>query len=176
MTAPATPGAREQTWDVLADLLDALRYTRDQHPSGRRFQLTRDDGANYAVLFIYTWMPNTYHPDEMRYTQHEFVVPVATYNRATWRRWVFDRMCSLELHEAGEAFREVDPDACPHCGAHDEPDGDHTCPCPRDGDCTEHVGPWLARPYAPHHGNGEDPYVQWFDGHPDKQAKAPGED
>lgn len=31
------------------------------------------------------------------------------------------------------------------------------------------------RKFAPHHGPGEDPYVLWFDGHPDKQAKAPGE-
>lgn len=32
------------------------------------------------------------------------------------------------------------------------------------------------RTYAPHHGNGWDPYVLWYDGHPDEQAKAPGED
>lgn len=30
-------------------------------------------------------------------------------------------------------------DACYHCGRRDEPDGDHTCLCPkRDGECPEH--------------------------------------
>lgn len=32
------------------------------------------------------------------------------------------------------------------------------------------------RIYAPHHGNGWDPYTIWYDGHPEEQAKAPGDD
>lgn len=31
------------------------------------------------------------------------------------------------------------------------------------------------RVYAPHHGNGEDPYVQWYASYPKKKLKAPGE-
>jgi hypothetical protein len=133
---------REQTWDILQDALDSIVYTRDQPPYGRpRFQLVRDDEHNYAVLYIFTWNPNTYSPDEMRYTRHEFVVPVTTYHRSAWIRWVFDRFLGIETHEATECFQV-------------------------DG----------VRVYAPHHGNGWDPYTIWYDGHPDEQAKAPGDD
>lgn len=135
-------GQREQTWDVLAEALDSIRYTRDESPEWpRRFRLIRDDEHNYAVLNIITHNPNTYRPDEIRHTRHEFVVPVATYNRASWLRWVFDRIASIEFHETCESFQV-------------------------DG----------VRIYAPHHGNGWDPYAAWYDGHPDEQAKAPGDD
>lgn len=133
---------REQTWDVLAEALGGIEYTRDPLPAGyERFRLHRADADNYAVLFVFTHNPNTYDPARMRLTRHEFVVPVATYHRAAWIRWVFDRIASIEMHETCESFQ---------------------------------VGG--VRVYAPHHGNGWDPYTAWFDGHPDEQAKAPGED
>jgi hypothetical protein len=166
----------EQTWDLLQLALDDIRYTRDEWAGARRFSLSRDDGANYAVLFVFTHNPNTYRPDEIRHTRHEFVVPVATYDQATWTRWVFERIKSIEVHETCESFLVADHEACVHCGAHDEPDGDHSCSCPqRDGDC-DHSGPWMVRAYAPHHGNGEDPYVEWHLGTAQQAAKAPGED
>lgn len=138
MTPP--DGGRAQTWDLLAEALSAIRYTRDEG-RGDRFRLVRDDEHNYAVLYIFTHNPNTYRPEEIRHTRHEFVVPVATYNKAAWVRWVFDRIVSIEVHETCESFQ-------------------------LDG----------VRVYAPHHGNGWDPYTVWYDGHPDEQAKAPGED
>lgn len=37
-----------------------------------------------------------------------------------------------------EAYRTA-VNACWHCGAMPDPDGDHSCPCPnRDGECPEH--------------------------------------
>lgn len=167
----------EQTWDVLEEALADIDYTRDPLPDGHpRFRLHRDDEANWARLDIFTYNPNTYRPDEMRHTRHEFVVPVATYRREAWVRWVFDRILSIEQHETTECFQLSDYDACEHCGAHDNLTGDHTCTCPkRDGEC-HHRAPWMYRPYAPHHGNGWDPYTIWYDGHPDEQAKAPGDD
>lgn len=136
----ATPG---QSWDVLEEALGEVRYTRDVPPGGheRRFDLFRDDKSNYAVLYIFTYNPNTYKPDQMRHTRHEFVVPVATYNRSTWTRWVFDRIASIELHEACESFQVAGK-----------------------------------RIYAPHHGNGEDPYSFWPGGTAEQKAKAPGDD
>lgn len=137
-----TTGQREQTWDVLEEALNHVRYTRDESDEWpRRFRLIRDDAHNFAVLNIITHNPNTYRPSEIRHTRHEFVVPVATYNRATWIRWVFDRIAGIEFHETCESFQV-------------------------DG----------VRIYAPHHGNGWDPYQPWYDGHPDEQAKAPGDD
>lgn len=135
----------EQTWDLLAEVLAEIVYTRDPLPDGRRFIFDRDYESNYAVLYVRTYNPNTYHPARMRTTYHEFVVPVTTYHKAAWTRWVFDRIASIELHETCESFQIPGPDG------------------------------ELYRPYAPHHGNGWDPYTIWYDGHPDEQAKAPGE-
>lgn len=91
----------EQTWDLLAKALETIEYRRDPTPNDR-FELQRDDESNYAVLFIFTYNPNTYAPDQMRYTRHEFVVPVATYNQRQWTRWVVERLLSIEAHETVE--------------------------------------------------------------------------
>jgi hypothetical protein len=134
----------KQTWDILEEALSSIVYQRDPLPKytgHKRFELMRDDANNYAVLFIFTYNPNTYDLDRMRFTRHEFVVPVCTYHRQAWLRWVFDKLESIERHETAESFLV-------------------------DG----------VRIYAPHHGNGWDPYTPWYDGHPDQQAKAPGED
>lgn len=176
---------REQTWDLLAESLAAIDYTRDPVP-GRRFQLDRDDEANYAVLYIFTYNPNTYRPKEMRHTRHEFVVPVATYHKAAWQRWVFDRIASIELHETCESFQVRDESKCtPECTcklcghAATDHDGRYSS-CRGHGDCVDHrftcEDGHYYRPYAPHHGNGEDPYAFWPGGTVKEKAKAPGED
>lgn len=133
--------AHEQTWDCLQEALNEAKYIRDEPPDIPRFQLIRDDASNYAVLYIFTWNKNTYDQNLMRCTRHEFVVPVATYHKAAWHRWVFDRIASIEQHETCESYLVNG-----------------------------------VRIYAPHHGNGWDPYTVWYDGHPDEQAKAPGDD
>lgn len=165
----------EQTWDTLQQFLDRFVYE-----DGSRTQLVRDDASNFALLYVYLHAPNSYRQDRAdRFTRHEFVVPVATYDYANWRRWVFERLCSAAAHEVCEWFAEIDPDACIHCGAHDDLDGDHSCPCPwQDGKCPGHAGPWRVRVFAPHHGNGEDPYVVWtpIDRSAERVALAPGED
>lgn len=140
---------RKQTWDVLAEVLDRIVYTRDV-PPGPRFRLVRDDEANYAVLYIMAYNPDSYAPDQMRHTRHEFVVPVATYHQQAWTRWVFDRFVSIELHEACESFQVA---------------------MPTPGNALRRI-----RPYAPHHGNGEDPYAFWPGGTREQKRKSPGED
>jgi len=133
---------RVQTWHLLSEALLEIKYIRDEPPPGhKRFELIEHADENYAVLHIFTYNPDTYAPAQMRYTRHEFVVPVATYNKASWTRWIFDRIESIERHETCESFLVNG-----------------------------------VRIYAPHHGNGWDPYVVWYDGHPDEQAKAPGDD
>lgn len=131
---------REQTWNVLREVIDSIEYKREEPPNGR-FRLFRVDEENYAVLSIFTYNPNTYRPDEMRHTRHEFVVPVATYNREGWIRWVFNKIASIELHET-----------CEHFFVNGE------------------------RVYAPHHGNGWDPYDFWPGHDRAEKLKAPGED
>jgi hypothetical protein len=95
----------EQTWDLLQKALDTIEYKRDPLPAhARRFRLERKDADNYAVLHILTYNPNTYRPEDMRLTRHEFIVPAATYNERQWVRWVADRILSIEAHETMENF------------------------------------------------------------------------
>lgn len=94
----------EQTWDLLKEALQEIEYTRDP-PPGQRFRLTRRDDENYAVLNVFTYNPDSFAPENMRHTRHEFVVPVATYHKAAWTRWVFDRIAAIELHETCESFK-----------------------------------------------------------------------
>lgn len=127
----------EQTWDVLGEAVDAITYE-----DSSRLVLSRDDPSNYAILYVFLHSPNSYRDDRAdRYTRHEFVVPVATYDRANWIRWVFERVKSAAVHEVCEWFKV-------------------------DGE----------RVYPPHHGNGEDPYVEWHLGTVEQAAKAPGDD
>jgi len=130
---------RPQTWDELERCITRLTYD-----DGSRFELQRDDAANYAVLYVYLHAPNSYRgaPGRRinRYTRHEFVVPVATYNYENWRRWVYERLCSAAIHEVGEWFMDQG-----------------------------------VRVFAPHHGAGEDPYVQWQLGTQAAANLAPGQ-
>lgn len=129
----------EQTWDELDRCVRNLTYT-----DGSRFRLHRDDESNYAVLYVFLHAPNSYRGEPGnrvdRYTRHEFVVPVATYNYENWRRWVYERLRAAAMHEVDEWFMD-------------------------DG----------VRVFAPHHGNGEDPYVSWQLGTQEQVSKAPGE-
>lgn len=131
---------KDQTWDVLEQVLENLIYAREV-PPGKRFRFDRADDCNYALLTIFTYNTNTYKPDEMRHTRHEFVVPQATYNEMAWVRWVFDKIASIEHHETTENFF--------------------------------YKG---VRIYAPHHGNGWDPYAFWPGHDVREKLKAPGDD
>lgn len=175
---------RDQTWDLLAEALDEIVYTRDP-PPGDRFRLIRTDAENYAVLYIFTYNPNTYRPEEMRHTRHEFVVPVATYHKGAWTRWVFDQIASIEHHETCESFQIPEPGKCqPEClcgfcgHMASKHDGRYSS-CTGQG-CVEHrficAPGHLYRPYAPHHGNGEDPYAFWPGGTREQKRKSPGDD
>lgn len=93
----------EQTWDELEGFLATFAYT-----DFSRFRLEREDENNYAVFCAFIHAPNSRsgepgnRPD--RYTRHEFVVPVATYNRKNWRRWVYEQLRRIATHEVDEWF------------------------------------------------------------------------
>lgn len=124
-----------QTWDVLEQVVDAFGYVDKS-----RLQLVRDDESNYAVLYAFITTENSYVRGQDRHTRHEFVVPVATYDRANWARWVFERLVRTAVHEVCE-WATLDGE----------------------------------RLYPPHHGDGEDPYVEWHLGTLEQAAKAPGD-
>lgn len=92
----------------------------------------RDQGPQRSMgmtLIVQIYEPDTYHPERKMRVNHLFPVPAATYNRDDWRRWLFDRLLDVELHEAMEHFRFAN------------------------GDGSE------TRPYAPNHGPGFNPYT-----------------
>ena len=62
---------------------------------------------------------------------HYFAVPPATYNLASWQRWLFDQLGLVDLHERMEDYAVADSPG------------------------SEHV----VRPYAPNHGPGWSPYI-----------------
>lgn len=111
----------DQTWDILEQVVAEATYT-----DRTRFELVRDDeddASNYALLYVFIHAPNSYYDDRRdRYTRHEFVVPVATYDRTNWIRWVFERVESAAIHEVCEWFmingKRVYP---PHHGNGEDP-------------------------------------------------------
>lgn len=112
---------RAQTWDELQRFLDRFSYE-----DGSKAVLHRDDPSNYCLLYVFLHAPNSYHGSPGarvdRYTRHEFVVPVATYNYENWRRWVYERLCSAALHEVGEWFKDAGERVfAPHHGNGESP-------------------------------------------------------
>jgi|HubBroStandDraft_2_1064218.scaffolds.fasta_scaffold12010_3 hypothetical protein len=111
-------------------LLDSLIY----EPPGRDWDLSlrdldRGQGSAGLTLVICVTGPDTYHPERTISVNHYFIVPAAAYNEQSWRRWLFDQIGLVELHERMEFFRL------------------------RAADGTE------SRPLAPNHGPGWDPYL-----------------
>jgi hypothetical protein len=99
-------------------LEDRLRDGADTHGAEGR-------GLTLCVLAD---VQDSYHPEVRRPVVHYRIVPAATFNRDSWRRWVRDQMIDIETHEAMEWLRFAEDDG------------------------TE------VRPFAPMHGPGDDPY------------------
>lgn len=96
--------------DSLAGLVGRLQYR-----PGWRFSLEdvdRDEVDGLVVgkgltFVVRTHGINSYRPsDTVPYAVlHYFIVPAATYDERAWRRWLFDRIVDVEVHEAMEFFR-----------------------------------------------------------------------
>lgn len=125
--------------EVLAELVGALRYK-----PGWAFHLShidRGQGSTGLTLDIITCTVNSYHHDQTDYRVHHYMpVPPAAYNKQSWRRWLLEQIILVERHEACEFFVL-------------EYEGDFI---KRDGSRSDR---YRERPYAPHHGPGNDPYI-----------------
>lgn len=129
----------------LAALVEALRYRRHL---GWKVELADDlvrdhaglhSGESRGLTLVVTRQgPNSYDHAEMMKVAHYFAVPPATYNRASWMRWLFDQLGKVDEHERMEDFAL----AAEHNIA---PDGS-----------ADEV---LERPFRPNHGPGWDPYL-----------------
>lgn len=88
------------THETLAQLVALV-----QCKPGWSFRLAHEDGAKRLVITAPGYdssLPDLKVPFTV---SHFFPVPEATYNRNTWRRWIFERCRGVENHELGEWFR-----------------------------------------------------------------------
>jgi hypothetical protein len=79
-------------WTV--ELGDQVRDPADTHGSE----------ARGLTLSIVTNTVNSYPPHERMFVRHQFAVPAATYNRESWRWWLFGCYLWVERHECMEFF------------------------------------------------------------------------
>lgn len=90
--------------EILAGLVERLTYR-----AGWRFTLAdldRGQGSAGLTLVITTLGVNSYHPDETDYrVNHYMPVPPAAYDERSWRRWLFEQLLLVELHECMEFFQ-----------------------------------------------------------------------
>jgi hypothetical protein len=124
--------------DVLASLVQRLRYR--EHLGWKVWledDLQRDKPGRHTgesrgmTLVVQRCGPDSYHHDRIIAVNHYFAVPPATYNLASWQRWLFDRLGDVDTHERMEDFA-LTYAADPHAA--------------------------VVRPFAPQHGPGNDPY------------------
>jgi len=75
----------------------------------RLYTKERGQRCEGLTLEIDVTGPNSYPEGERTLTiAHQFAVPAAAYGRGSWQRWLFDRICDVERHEAMEHFRIED--------------------------------------------------------------------
>lgn len=113
---------------ALRDLVSQVRYK-----PGWKFRLAdmdRSQGSAGLTLTITVNVPDSYRPGEKIQVAHYMIVPAASYDRRSWRWWLFQQILLVEQHEAAEFFR-----------------------FPAAGDEGAEM-----RPFAPNHSPGRDPY------------------
>lgn len=66
--------------------------------------MDRGQGSVGLTLLITAQVRDSLGEDTIR-VLHLFIVPAASYNRASWMRWLLDRFLDVEQHEACEFFR-----------------------------------------------------------------------
>lgn len=76
---------------------------------GWRVMLDDEDRGNGncggLTLTIWAKVPDTYNTDRIITIRHLFIVPAATYDYQSWRRWLLDRFLDVEKHECMESFQ-----------------------------------------------------------------------
>jgi len=129
--------------DALYDLVSRLEYR-----PGWGFSLEdidRGQGSEGLTLVITTLGYNSYHANrgQSYRVSHYMPVPPAAYDVNSWQRWLFEQLLLVERHECMEffAFRVA---SVQHPGEF--------------ASLADHQR-GLARPYAPNHGPGNDPYT-----------------
>lgn len=92
--------------DELADLIASCGY-RPHWVLSLDPALDRGQGSVGLTLTVGVQTVDSYAPHGTIRVRHLFPVPPAAYNRASWQRWLFERLLEVERHEAMEYF-EID--------------------------------------------------------------------
>jgi hypothetical protein len=103
--------------EILKDLVDKATYRHGWTFRLDDVQRDKDHGRGSAgglTLIIETATANSYDPRTCDlcdspvtyyHVSHYFIVPAATYDQRSWRRWLFERVRDVESHEACEFFQ-----------------------------------------------------------------------
>jgi hypothetical protein len=89
--------------ELLRGLVERLTYK-----DGWRFSLKnldRGQGSSGLTLVINLTGPDSYHPERTIRVNHYLIVPAASYDERSWRRWLLDQVLLVESHEACEFFQ-----------------------------------------------------------------------
>ena len=122
MPQTAEPGTMSQTAPYPAALDDLVKKTK-YRPDWEFSLVSRDrgQGSKGLTLSILILCEDTYNPGQEMRVVHYFIVPAASFNEQSWRRWLFERILEVERHEAAEFFQidGVRPYAPNHGPGHD---------------------------------------------------------
>lgn len=92
----------------LRRIVEAVAYRPGWSMRLTKPDFVRDPGCVGTTFVVLTHGHNAYHQEDDDYgVLHYFPVPAATYDDASWTRWVLDRLLEVETHEACE-FLTVD--------------------------------------------------------------------
>lgn len=87
------------TFDVLRKLVEEVEYK-----PGWTMDLVDEDGALRLCISDLKCV-DAYSPGKPMPLSHYHPVPIATYNEATWKRWIYEQCRRVENHEIGEWLR-----------------------------------------------------------------------
>src|SRR5262249_15537459 len=101
------PGVHADTGEILVaenthDLLRGIIAETRCKPNWSFF-LVDEDGALRLVIRVAG--VDSFRPECKFTVDHYHPVPSATFNKKSWRRWIFDQCLRTEVHELGEWLR-----------------------------------------------------------------------
>ncbi len=89
--------------EALESLVKQLKYKK-----GWTFWLEdkdRGQGSKGLTLVILLETEDSYNPGSTFRVVHYMIVPAASYNESSWKRWLFEQVLLVERHEAAEYFK-----------------------------------------------------------------------
>jgi hypothetical protein len=95
---------QEAPWPHALEALVADLRHRPRYNAHLVENLDRGQGCKGLTLVVHITEPDAYHPERMRSVVHYFPVPAAAYDERSWRRWLFEQLHAISLHEDMENF------------------------------------------------------------------------